>query len=180
MRRWKPLSQPLRRYRATSCGTQFSLTSGFFPTIRSVDLIRFWSPSHTWWFNEPPDAPKVKNVDLSQFAVPQSFMLRFRQTPLDGGRLLLWWFYFLSLPLGLLLLVGAGWEQAKSQTLPNSAIQRPSTRFFVIALSAAVCLVPFVSFSDKLRWKELLGGVSLPSLVSRSCTFNRTTGPWAL
>lgn len=41
-----------------------------------------------------------------------------------------------------------------NQAPPNSTMQEPSTRLFIIALAAAVCLVLIVSFSDKLPWKE--------------------------
>jgi hypothetical protein len=74
---------------------------------------RFWTPSHIWWFAKPPDAPAVRDVDLAQYATPQSFLLRFWRVPLHGGLRRLWVFYLACLPVGLLLLVRAGWEQAR-------------------------------------------------------------------
>ncbi len=77
---------------------------------------RLWTPSHTWWFDKPPDAPVVKSVDLAQYAVPQSFLLKFLRVPLRGGLRRLWYFYLLCLPVGLLLLIRAGWTQARTET----------------------------------------------------------------
>ena len=76
---------------------------------------RFWTPSHTWWFAKPPDAPAVRDVDLAQYAIPQSFLIRNCRAPFHGGLRRLWCFYLACLPLGLLLLVRAVWAQARAE-----------------------------------------------------------------
>ncbi len=76
---------------------------------------RFWAPDHVWWFAKPPDAPAVRDVDLAHYAIPQSFLFRFWREPLHGGLRRLWCFYLACLPVGLLLLVRAGWTQARDE-----------------------------------------------------------------
>jgi hypothetical protein len=76
---------------------------------------RFWTPNHTWWFEKPPDAPAVRDVDLAQYAVPQSFLVRYWRVPLHGGLRRLWCFYLACFPLGLLLLLRAGWGQVRTE-----------------------------------------------------------------
>jgi hypothetical protein len=76
---------------------------------------RYWTPDHIWWFEKPSDAPIVKNVDLAQYAIPQSFLFRFWRVPLHGGIRRLWYFYLACLPVGLLLLLRAGWVQARTE-----------------------------------------------------------------
>jgi hypothetical protein len=75
---------------------------------------RFWTPSHTWWFAKPNDAPVVRDVDLAQYAFPQSFLIRYWHAPFHGGLKRLWYFYLLCVPVSLLLLVRVGWEQAEA------------------------------------------------------------------
>jgi hypothetical protein len=75
---------------------------------------RFWTPGHIWWFEKPPDAPAVRDVDLAKYAFPQSFLIRFCRVPLHGGPKRLWYFYLACLPVGLLLLIRAGWTQARA------------------------------------------------------------------
>jgi len=70
----------------------------------------WWMPNHIWWFAKPPNAPAERPVNLSQYAVPQSFLIHFWRTPFHGGLRRLWYFYFLCLPVGVLLLAKAGWE----------------------------------------------------------------------
>ena len=69
-----------------------------------------WMPDHTWWFERPSDAPAVKPVNLAQYAVPQSFLIRHWKTPLNSGLKRVWYFYLLCLPLGVLLLFLSGLE----------------------------------------------------------------------
>ena len=82
-----------------------------------------WTPDHRWWYVKPPDAPSEKSVDLTQLAVPQPFLIRQASVPLQGDLRLLWHFYLLCLPAGVLLLVGA---RKPGETEPSALPSQPN------------------------------------------------------
>jgi hypothetical protein len=63
-----------------------------------------WTPLHIWVWSPPPDAQPWKTVNLRDYAAPQSFLLFFWKTPLEGTNLLIFRMCWLSLVLGPLLL----------------------------------------------------------------------------
>jgi len=63
-----------------------------------------WTPSHLWVWAAPPGAQSWKTVNLRDYAAPQSFLLYYWKTPLQGSDLIIFRMCWLSLVLGPLLL----------------------------------------------------------------------------
>jgi hypothetical protein len=78
---------------------------------------------HIWAWTAPPDAPKWKEINLRQFAQPQSILFYYLDKPRDTKLEVLLRSYAACIPIGLLLLVGGVWSG-----LPNpgalSAVER--------------------------------------------------------
>lgn len=79
---------------------------------------------HIWAWTAPPDAPQWKEIDLLQFAQPQSMLFYYLDRPRDTKLEVLLRFYVACIPVGLLLLSGAVWTG-----LPNPAVMSPRERF---------------------------------------------------
>jgi hypothetical protein len=72
-----------------------------------------WTPVHVWVWTAPPDAQPWKTVNLRDYAAPQSFLLYFWKTPLEGSNLLIFRLCWVSLVLGPLLLGWVTWRTIK-------------------------------------------------------------------
>ncbi len=63
-----------------------------------------WTPAHVWVWAPPVDAPPWKSIDLRQYSLPQSFMVRFWHVSKNGFVLVIFRMYVVSLVVGPLLL----------------------------------------------------------------------------
>jgi hypothetical protein len=63
-----------------------------------------WTPAHHWAWVPPQDSQAWKTINLRQYAEPQSYLLRYWRSPLDGSFLLIYRICLLSLIAGPLLL----------------------------------------------------------------------------
>ena len=63
-----------------------------------------WTPTHIWVWAPPVDAPSWKSIDLRQYSLPQSFMVRFWHVSKNGFVLVIFRMYVVSLVVGPLLL----------------------------------------------------------------------------
>jgi hypothetical protein len=65
----------------------------------------YWTPMHHWAWTAPPDAPPVKRVNLREYDDPQSFLLYYWTTPLNGSNRVVFRMCLVSLFIGPLLLL---------------------------------------------------------------------------
>jgi len=69
-----------------------------------------WTPVHIWVWTPPANAQPWKAVNLRDYAAPQSFLLFFWKTHLEGSNLVLFRICWVSLVLGPLLLAWVTWR----------------------------------------------------------------------
>jgi hypothetical protein len=67
-----------------------------------------WTPTRHWWFEQPPDAAPLKTLNLRDYALPQSSLVRGWALEKTGPYLIVWWCYLICLIAGTLLLVWLG------------------------------------------------------------------------
>lgn len=80
-----------------------------------------WTPVRHWWFEEPPDAAPLKTINLRDFAVPQSSLVRGWSEEKTGSYRIVWFTYLLSLVLGCALLVWLAFEASHQDSLNSQA-----------------------------------------------------------
>jgi hypothetical protein len=67
-----------------------------------------WTPTRHWWFEQAPDAAPLKTLNLRDYALPQSSLIRGWPLEKTGSYLIVWWSYLICMIAGTLLLVWLG------------------------------------------------------------------------
>jgi hypothetical protein len=101
-----------------------------------------WIPEHTWVWSPPPGAPPWAAVDLREYARPQSFLLRYWNTPFEDGDELIFLVCLLSLVVGVGVL---GWVILKTlreaSTIAPGANSPKAHNHARLALAAGVLMI---------------------------------------
>jgi hypothetical protein len=77
-----------------------------------------WTPRHYWVWSPPPGAQTWTTLDLRDFCLPQSFMVRFWHVPKNGDVLTIFRMYVTSLLLGIVFLTWAVVRTLKEHRSP--------------------------------------------------------------
>ncbi len=72
---------------------------------RSPPGAVLWTPTQHWMWEIPPDAPRAKTIDLTEWAQPQSLLLRGWNVPRKGRFGVLWFLLLLAGLIGPTMLV---------------------------------------------------------------------------
>jgi hypothetical protein len=120
MRRWAAESSAqntIEWLTGDSAWNEIVIDALFFRVwLRGSSEPVLFTAQHIWAWSAPPDAPRWKEIDLRQFAQPQSMLFYYLDRPKDTKLEVLLRFYIACIPVGLLLLSGAVWSG-----LPNPA-----------------------------------------------------------
>jgi len=68
-----------------------------------------WPPARRWWFDPPPDATPLKTINLQDFALPQSSLVRGWDIEKPQPYKTVWYVYLFCLWLGPLLMILLGY-----------------------------------------------------------------------
>jgi hypothetical protein len=69
-----------------------------------------WTPTRHWWFEQPPNAAPPKSLNLQDYAMPQSSLVRGWFLEKTGSYLIVWWCYLICIIAGVLLLAWLGFR----------------------------------------------------------------------
>jgi len=78
-----------------------------------------WTPARHWWYEQPPDAPPLKTINLKDYSAPQSSLVRGWSLPKEGYYLIIWYLYLTCLFAGTFLLAWLGYLVWRSDVRPE-------------------------------------------------------------
>jgi hypothetical protein len=82
-----------------------------------------WAPKYVWVWTPPPGAHPWKTINLRDYSEPQSFLLRYWNTPLTGSNLTIFRICRIALFVGPLLLITAFVMQRRHKEAPNYVLR---------------------------------------------------------
>ncbi len=80
-----------------------------------------WAPTRHWWYEQPPDAPPLKTINLRDLAAPQPSLVRGWAVEKSGSYGVVWYVYLGSFLLGIPLLVWLGFVAWRQEVVNGKA-----------------------------------------------------------